>query len=66
MSLKGNSANERALIMRLHLLQGILQYHQNLRNEASSSFSTAETEWRQLQVSENLVVTLMEMGKFSY
>lgn len=64
MTLKGNAANERALIMRLHLLQAILNFHKNQRNFAFELLSTADLEWQQLQVNEGLVDSLVEMGKF--
>lgn len=66
MSLKGNAANERALIMRMHLLQAILNFHQNQRNAAYELLSTADLEWQQLQVNEPLVESLIEMGNFIY
>lgn len=62
MTLKGNAANERALIMRMHLLQAILNFHKNQRNLAFELMSTAELEWQQLQVNEGLVESLIEMG----
>lgn len=62
MSLKGNASNERALIMRMHLLQAILNFHKNQRNAAFELLSTAELEWQQLQINEGLVESLMEMG----
>lgn len=66
MTLKGNAANERALIMRMHLLQSILNFHKNQRNSAFELLSTAELEWQQLQVNEGLVDTLVEMGNSTY
>lgn len=62
MTLKGNAANERALIMRMHLLQAILNFHKNQRNVAFELLSMAELEWQQLQVNESMVESLMEMG----
>lgn len=64
MTLKGNAANERALIMRMHLLQAILNFHKNQRNTAFELISTAELEWQQLQVNDGLVNSLVEMGKY--
>lgn len=61
--LKGNACSERALIMRLHLLQAILYFHQNQRSQACRLLSTTELEWQQLQVSESLLTTLIEMGE---
>lgn len=66
MKLKGNAANERALIMRMHLLQAILNFHKNQRNVAVDLLSTTELEWQQLQVNEGLVENLIEMGKNFY
>lgn len=63
MSLKGNAVNERALIMRLHLMQSIISYHQNQRHHASNLLQTAELEWQQLQINDEMVKTLVEMGK---
>lgn len=62
-TLKGNACSERALIMRLHLLQAILNFHQNRRNEAYSLLSTTELEWQQLQISDSLLMTLIGMGE---
>ncbi|KAM7348693.1 NEDD8 ultimate buster 1 isoform 2-T2 [Cochliomyia hominivorax] len=61
-TLKGNASPEKALIMRLHLLQGVLLFHQNRRNEAYEKFVTAETELGSLKVDDNLVAALVEMG----
>lgn len=61
-SLKGNAVNERALIMRLHLLQAVLCFHQNQRDEARRLLSLAEIEFAQLQISESSVTALVEMG----
>lgn len=62
LALKGNACSERALIMRLHLLKAILNFHQNQRNQAYETFQLAELEWQQLQVNESLLMTLIEMG----
>lgn len=48
--------------MRLHLLQGVVLFHQNRRNEAYEKFVTAETELGSLKVDDTLVVALVEMG----
>ncbi|XP_065364111.1 NEDD8 ultimate buster 1-like [Calliphora vicina] len=61
-TLKGNACPEKALIMRLHLLQGVVLFHQNRRNEAYEKFVTAETELGSLKVDDTLVVALVEMG----
>lgn len=62
MSLKGTAVNEKALIMRLHLLQAILHFHQNQRVEAQRLLSLVEIEFAQLQISESSVAALVEMG----
>lgn len=60
--LKGSTENEKALIMRLHLLQGVLCFHLNRRNESISMLSVAERELNALKVDESLLNILMEMG----
>lgn len=62
-SLKGTAVNEKALIMRLHLLQAVLQFHRNNRTEARRLLCMAEMELVQLQVDGNSVTMLTEMGK---
>lgn len=60
--LKGSDGNEKALVMRLHLLQAILFYHQNRRNEAQGMLSLAESELYRLRVDEVALQSLVEMG----
>lgn len=60
--LKGNTENEKTLIMRLHLLQGVLYFHQNRRSEANNLLTIAERELNSLKVDENQVKMLVEMG----
>lgn len=61
-NLKGDSCPERALIMRLHLLQGVLLFHQNRRNEAYEKIDLAQSELRNLKVDDGSVEQLVEMG----
>lgn len=61
-ALKGTAANERALIMRLHLLQAVIMYHQNRRPEAASMLQVADAELGRLRVSETALAQLVEMG----
>lgn len=61
-ALKGDASNEKALIMRLHLLQAVLQYHQNRRAESEAMLSLAERELNALQVNEESLAALVEMG----
>ncbi|XP_055845263.1 NEDD8 ultimate buster 1 [Episyrphus balteatus] len=61
-NLKGDSCPERALIMRLHLLQGVLLFHQNRRNEAYEKLDLAQSELSKLKVDDSTVDQLVEMG----
>ncbi|XP_050355274.1 NEDD8 ultimate buster 1 [Nymphalis io] len=61
-ALKGTNANERVLFMRLYLLQGIVAYHQNKREEAKALLAKAETELNYLKVDEAAVCALRELG----
>lgn len=65
-TLKGTAVNEKALIMRLHLLQAVMKFHQNQRNDARRLLSIAELELAQLQVDETSVNTLVDMGKKNF
>ncbi|XP_063537785.1 NEDD8 ultimate buster 1-like [Cydia strobilella] len=62
LAVKGTDANERALMMRLHLLQGIVSFHQNKRDEARRLLEKAETELNSLRVDDGAVTALMELG----
>ncbi|XP_045453633.1 NEDD8 ultimate buster 1-like [Melitaea cinxia] len=61
-ALKGTNANERVLFMRLYLLQGVVAFHQNKREEARRLLEKAEAELNYLKVDEAAVATLMELG----
>ncbi|OWR52957.1 hypothetical protein KGM_213317 [Danaus plexippus plexippus] len=61
-ALKGTNANERVLFMRLYLLQGIVAYHQNKRDEARVLLEKAENELRYIKVDEASVEALTELG----
>lgn len=61
-SVKGSSENEKSLFARLHLLQGILYFHQNRRQEAAVMMDIAEREMSALKVDPASVMMLMEMG----
>uniref|UniRef100_A0A1A9ZNF3 UBA domain-containing protein n=1 Tax=Glossina pallidipes TaxID=7398 RepID=A0A1A9ZNF3_GLOPL len=63
---KGETFCEQALIMRLHLLQGAVLFHQNKRSEAYEKFLIAENELRALKVNENSMEALVEMGYEPY
>lgn len=62
MHLKGNAVNEKAIFVRLHLLQAILMFHENKRKEAYTKICQAESELRSLKVDENQLQSLLEMG----
>lgn len=62
MHLKGNAVNERAIFVRLHLLQAILMFHENKRKEAYQKICQAESELRSLKIDETQLQSLMEMG----
>ncbi|CAH2055586.1 unnamed protein product, partial [Iphiclides podalirius] len=62
LQVKGTAANERVLLMRLYLLQGIVAFHQNRRAEARSLLEKAESELNTLRVDEEAVGRLMELG----
>lgn len=61
-AVKGSSGNEAALLMRLHLLQAIILYHQNKRDQALELLQRTEQELLRLKVDENCVLQLVEMG----
>lgn len=62
MALKGTTGNEAALFMRLHLLQAIVLFHQNKRQEAAKLFERADQELAALKVDDHSLSTLMELG----
>ncbi|KAF5302202.1 hypothetical protein FQA39_LY10241 [Lamprigera yunnana] len=61
-AVKGSTGNESVLFLRLHLLQAIVLFHQNKRQEAWKLFKKVEDELRVLKVDENSVTMLMELG----
>merc|ERR1712168_64027 len=61
-NLKGEVATTQALIGRLHLLQGILAFHQGDLNNARTLVSQAEKELNALIVSPDLISNLLLMG----
>lgn len=54
--------NEAALFMRLHLLQAVVLFHQNKRQEASKLLARADSELSSLKVDDYSLSTLMELG----
>ncbi|KAF5282197.1 hypothetical protein FQR65_LT02894 [Abscondita terminalis] len=61
-AVKGSPGNEAVLFLRLHLLQGIVLFHQNKRSESFKLLKKVEDELRVLKVDENSVIALMELG----
>ncbi|BFF90170.1 NEDD8 ultimate buster 1 [Drosophila madeirensis] len=56
-----NSPN-RALIMRLHLLQGVVFFHMNRRDEASERLELAAAALAELKVNPELLQQMVDMG----
>lgn len=65
-AVKGTSGNERALIMRLHLLQAVILFHQNRRYEAREFFTLAASELAKLKIDNDDVLLLVQMGNHFY
>nr|CAH7722938.1 unnamed protein product [Callosobruchus chinensis] len=61
-AVKGTPGNEAALLMRLHLLQAIVLYHQHKRSEAVDLLRRVEVEINSLKVDEQSVTLLVELG----
>lgn len=61
-ALKGSTGNEACLFMRLHLLQGVILFHKNRREEARAMLDRAERELLALKVCDTSLCTLIELG----
>ncbi|TDG47533.1 hypothetical protein AWZ03_005972 [Drosophila navojoa] len=61
-ALKGSSCPERAIIVRLQLLQGVILFHSNRHDEARSRLETVATALSELKVSTEQLALLVEMG----
>lgn len=61
-ALKGRGCPERALIMRLQLLQGVVLFHQNRRDAAYERFEAAAAVLGELKVNDEQLLLLVEMG----
>lgn len=61
-AVKGANCPERALIMRLQLLQGIILFHQNRRYEAHARLEAAGRTLDQLKVDPAQLAALVKMG----
>lgn len=49
--------------MRLHLLQAVVLYHQNKREESLSMLRNVDLELRGLKVDPDSITALVELGK---
>ncbi|XP_046345858.2 NEDD8 ultimate buster 1-like [Haliotis rufescens] len=63
-AVKGGTGSEQAqaLFMRLHLLQGVMAFHQHRVKVAAKLLGQAEEELKSLQVDENLITEVMSVG----
>lgn len=59
---KGSTQNEQCLIARLHLMKGIVFFHQNRHQEAAKLMDMAERAIKELKVEDKSVDLLIEMG----
>ena len=53
-ALKGSADHERALYMRMHLLQGVVAFHKGHRHQAKQILARAESELRVSVVSNHI------------
>uniref|UniRef100_UPI00398EB3B4 NEDD8 ultimate buster 1-like n=1 Tax=Pristiophorus japonicus TaxID=55135 RepID=UPI00398EB3B4 len=61
-NLKGNTANEQVLYMRLKLLQGVVLYHKGKLDQTKNHLNEAEMLLGKLSVDDTKVVQLMSVG----
>lgn len=61
-TIKGSTGQEAALLMRLHLLQGIVAFHSGNEREAKLCLKKTKIESQLLEVNEQMLIQLMEMG----
>ncbi|XP_033730373.1 NEDD8 ultimate buster 1-like, partial [Pecten maximus] len=62
LAVKGGSGTELALFMRLHLLQGIVAFHQHEIQEANRLLGKAEEELQRLTVDGDKLTQVIQMG----
>ncbi|XP_054260739.1 NEDD8 ultimate buster 1-like isoform X2 [Macrosteles quadrilineatus] len=60
--IKGTTGSEAALFMRLHLLQGVVAFHQNKRSQARALLERAQHELNGLKVNDESICLLLELG----
>eukprot|EP00088_Acartia_fossae_P040449 TRINITY_DN4212_c1_g1_i3.p1 TRINITY_DN4212_c1_g1~~TRINITY_DN4212_c1_g1_i3.p1 ORF type:complete len:599 (-),score=158.24 TRINITY_DN4212_c1_g1_i3:71-1867(-) len=61
-TIKGSTGQEAALLMRLHLLQGIVAFHLGREREATLLLQKTRVESELLEVNEQLLFQLVDMG----
>nr|XP_022320914.1 NEDD8 ultimate buster 1-like [Crassostrea virginica]XP_022320915.1 NEDD8 ultimate buster 1-like [Crassostrea virginica] len=61
-AVKGESGTQLALYMKLHLLQGIVAFHQHRIPEAQTHLMQAQEELKKLLIDENKLSQVMVMG----
>ncbi|XP_076350640.1 NEDD8 ultimate buster 1-like isoform X3 [Tachypleus tridentatus] len=61
-ALKGSSGNESSLFTRLHLLQGIVAYYQNRKEEAKFLLKRVSCELSSLKVDDNKISEVTALG----
>ncbi|XP_064598397.1 NEDD8 ultimate buster 1-like [Liolophura sinensis] len=61
-AVKGGTGNELVLFMKLHLLQGVLAFHQHRKQEASRLLQVADSELRRLRVDDDKLSQVLSMG----
>ncbi|XP_055594533.1 NEDD8 ultimate buster 1-like [Uranotaenia lowii] len=62
-AIKGTQqCNEKALLLRLHLLKAVLLFHQNKREDAETMFQIVETELQSLKIDDGCLTKLLEFG----
>lgn len=57
------SGNEQVLFVRLHLLQGIMNYFLNRKQESEQLLNMVENEISSIKISDEHVKTLRKLGK---
>ncbi|KAG1662651.1 NEDD8 ultimate buster 1 [Nymphon striatum] len=62
MKIKGSSGCESALYARLHLLQGVLAFHQNRLADAENFLKQAENEISSLKVDDDKICEILALG----
>jgi len=62
LELKGTTGNEAVLFLRLHLLQGVVAFHQGKSLEAMAILSSAEEELKKLSINDEDLSRLVDLG----